>query len=353
MSLPILKFKVHVQNKGWMGEYEGGETGGTAGESLRLEAMTIEIDSDLDLGVRYCGHVENIGWQDWVADGAICGTTDQGLRLEAVKIELTGSDASKYNIYYRGHVQNIGYMAFVKNGAEAGTNGGGLRMEAITIRLVPSNVTMEIDNASAFFKKETVAPSVATNSGLLVNEQGVDVSYWQGTGINWNSVKSDGKTFAIPRALESNDSDSTFVGNVSGIRSAGLKLGTYQFARATSASAAQVEAQSMLNRLAEVGGSFDAGVWYDLEISSIAPFANEIIDAWCTVINNAGYKAGFYTYYSWMNSYVSDAIKAKYPNYWGAHYASSTDMNPHIWQFTSQGTVNGISGYCDVNQVMR
>lgn len=352
MSLPILKFKVHVQNKGWMGEYEGGQTGGTTGESLRLEAIAITIDSDLDLGVEYCGHIENKGWSEYVANGEVCGSEGEGLRLEAVKIRLTGSDASKYNVYYRGHVQNIGFMAWTKNDTEAGTEGGGLRMEAISIRLVPSNVDMNIDTAESFMKKEAVVESVSASNDLSINEQGVDVSYWQGLSINWNSVKSDGKTFGIMRALESNDSDSTFITNMNNARSAGIKVGAYQFARATSVSEAQIEAQNMISRLQEVGGEFEAGVWYDLEINSIASVANEIIDVWCTTINNAGYKAGFYTYYSWLNSYISDSTKSKYPNFWGAHYTSSTSMNPKIWQFTSQGTVNGITGYCDVNQVM-
>lgn len=47
----------------------------------------------------------------------------QGLRLEAISIFLTGSNASKYDVYYRVHDQNFGDLGWAKNGAYAGTPG--------------------------------------------------------------------------------------------------------------------------------------------------------------------------------------------------------------------------------------
>ena len=73
---------------------------------------------------------------DWVKNGETAGTVGKALRMEAIEIKLSGELAKKYDVYYRGHVQNIGWMDWVKNGETAGTVGKALRVEAIEIELV-------------------------------------------------------------------------------------------------------------------------------------------------------------------------------------------------------------------------
>ena len=38
--------------------------------------------------VNYRAHVANIGWQDWVGNGQTAGTTGRGLRMEALEVRL-------------------------------------------------------------------------------------------------------------------------------------------------------------------------------------------------------------------------------------------------------------------------
>jgi len=38
--------------------------------------------------IRYRAHVQNIGWQGWRTDGQTAGTVGQSLRIEAVEIVL-------------------------------------------------------------------------------------------------------------------------------------------------------------------------------------------------------------------------------------------------------------------------
>src|SRR6186713_3046230 len=60
---------------------------------------------------------------------------------------------------------------------------------------------------------------------------GIDASHWQGT-INWTQVAGAGKTFVFLKATEgSTYADPTYVGNHSGARTAGIKVGAYHFAR--------------------------------------------------------------------------------------------------------------------------
>ena len=152
---PKVTYKSHVQNIGWQGWVSNGEVSGTSGQSLRLEAMRINVD-DIDGGIEYKTHVQNIGWQDWVSNGALTGTSGQSLRLEAIKIRLTGTAAKQYDIYYRVHAQNIGWMGWAKNGESSGTAGFSYRLEAIQIVLVEKGGAAPGSTANAFRENNSV-----------------------------------------------------------------------------------------------------------------------------------------------------------------------------------------------------
>ena len=140
-AAPSVTYEVHGRNYGWdQGWKTNGETAGTTGQALRLEALRAKIVGEdgraVDgLGISYQVHVQNKGWMDAAADGATAGTTGQSLRMEAVKISLTGTNASQYSVSYRVHVQNKGWTDWVSDGADAGTTGQSLRAEAIEIKL--------------------------------------------------------------------------------------------------------------------------------------------------------------------------------------------------------------------------
>ena len=54
--------------------------------------------------------MQNIGWQGYVKNGETSGTSGQSLRLEAIKIRLTGEMSKKYDIYYKVHAQGFGWI---------------------------------------------------------------------------------------------------------------------------------------------------------------------------------------------------------------------------------------------------
>ena len=132
-----ISYQTHVQRQGWQLKKYDGLVSGTSGESLRLEAIRIQLeDSGIKGGVRYKTHVQTYGWQDWAYNGQLSGTEGQFKRLEAIRIELTGDAKQKYDIYYRVHAQTYGWLGWAKNGASAGTEGLFKRLEAIQIVLV-------------------------------------------------------------------------------------------------------------------------------------------------------------------------------------------------------------------------
>ena len=132
-----VSYRTHVQNLGWQSYVTDGELSGTKGQSLRLEAIQIQLNNnELDGGISYRAYVQNLGWQSYVADGAMAGTKGQSLRLEAVQICLTGAVAEKYDVYYRTHVQDLGWLGWASNDGKAGTAGLSKRLEGIQIHLV-------------------------------------------------------------------------------------------------------------------------------------------------------------------------------------------------------------------------
>nr|WP_324187149.1 hypothetical protein [Lactococcus cremoris] len=89
------------------------------------------------MGVSYSSQIQNIGWQAPVSNGQISGTVGQSLRLEALKINLTGRISQYFDINYASQVQNIGWQAPVSNGQISGTVGMSLRVEAVKLSLSP------------------------------------------------------------------------------------------------------------------------------------------------------------------------------------------------------------------------
>ena len=147
---PTLTYSTQVQTKGWLKAVGEGQTSGTTGQSLRIEAIKINLNAlpqGETGGVAYSAHVQSIGWQKEVSDGAIAGTTGRSLRMEAIKIRLTGRNAQDYSISYRTHVQTKGWTPYVKNNEISGSVGEGLRIEAIEIKLV-KNTSSDVTAAS-------------------------------------------------------------------------------------------------------------------------------------------------------------------------------------------------------------
>jgi N-acetylmuramoyl-L-alanine amidase len=126
---PSVVYEAHIENIGWQGPKRNGETAGTTGKSLRLEALTVRLENT-DAQLVMEGHVENKGWTTVRTNGEVFGTIGEGLRLEAIRI-----NSDQLTILYRVHVQNIGWTDWKKNGEVAGTTGQALRIEAVEIKL--------------------------------------------------------------------------------------------------------------------------------------------------------------------------------------------------------------------------
>ncbi len=180
---------------------------------------------------------------------------------------------------------------------------------------------------------------------------GIDVSSWQGY-INWNSVAASDTSFAMIRSsFGTSGIDNQFYNNIQNAPNAGINCGAYHYCYATSVSAAQAEAQHFLNIISPY--KFNYPVALDIEDSSLlslgASGISAIATAFCQVIENAGYYVCIYSNLSWFLNYLTSASVSNYDK-WLAQWSSSPSLNNiGMWQYTSTGSVNGISGDVDKN----
>lgn len=183
----------------------------------------------------------------------------------------------------------------------------------------------------------------------------IDVSEHNGL-IDWSAACADGVSFAFIRAgfgqdYESQD-DKYFHINMENAIKAGVKVGIYFYSYATTAEQAIGEAEHCCRLIEPYKNKISFPVFYDVEESKIEHHIEETIPAFINYMNSRGYNAGVYCTASWFDDYFKP-IDCAY--FWLASWGSN-DGKPHIkpqwcdiWQYTSIGKVDGISGYTDLD----
>lgn len=187
---------------------------------------------------------------------------------------------------------------------------------------------------------------------------GIDVSSENGS-LNWSKVS--GITFAILRITQKYGIDKEFEKNYEGAVSSGLKVGGYRFSYALTAEESKKEADDVIKALN--GRKLDYPVFLDLEWDKQKSLSkskmSKIINAFKTVIEDAGYKFGIYTGYTFYNNLIADDFKSKC-DFWIASVPYDKDDNgtlqdrlrPKIgvgWQYSWKKKISGFGGYLDAD----
>ncbi len=191
---------------------------------------------------------------------------------------------------------------------------------------------------------------------------GVDVSEHQG-GIEWGDVKSDGMRFAVVKATEGQDfRDANFSAErLNAIKKADIVPGVYHFLRPRSDRPGSTEATWFTQVISQAGyGRGFLPPVADIETTTLSPSGT------CTYLKsflgrvkkNTGVKPIVYTYPSFAEENLSGCSALKDYKLWIAHYGVSKPSVPQpwgdgytMWQFTSTGSVRGITGTVDVNKL--
>lgn len=185
--------------------------------------------------------------------------------------------------------------------------------------------------------------------------KGIDVSRWQGH-IDWAKVKAAGIQFAIIKAGGSDAgfyTDLRWEENYRGAKANGIAIGAYYFVgpACTSADAGKADAQRFLSQLA--GKQLEYPVYIDVEATAPVAKAGATAAAiaFCRALEAAGYFAGIYSStYSGFRDRLDDSKLTPF-THWVAQYASKCTYGGAygIWQYSSTGSVNGISGNVDMD----
>ena len=185
---------------------------------------------------------------------------------------------------------------------------------------------------------------------------GIDVSAWQ-DDIDWKKAKADGVEFAMLRIgygpTSSNEikQDKWFNNNIKKAKEQGIPVGVYLYSYAKTIKDIKEQAKWIKDKLngqtLELPIAFDWENWstfnkYDVSFKEL----NDLAKAFIEEVENYGYEGMLYS-----SAYYLNHIWKEYDNTWLAYYTKNNDYSKSymMWQLTSSGKVNGISGAVDVD----
>ena len=139
--------------------------------------------------------------------------------------------------------------------------------------------------------------------------------------------------------------DKKFTRNVNGCINHKIPYGIYVYSYAKSAARGRAMADWVHANVANLNCAY--GIYIDLEEPGTERYSLEVNNAFYDRMKQLRYSnIGFYASLSWVKNYLSNAKKDRL---WLAQWASRKSMECDIWQYSSDGYIDGV-GRCDVNE---
>lgn len=189
----------------------------------------------------------------------------------------------------------------------------------------------------------------------------IDVSEHNGR-IDFNKVKAFGINAVIIRAgYGRGNVDGRFTENIQNAIKAGMKIGIYWFSYAYTEAMAVHEAQYCQEILEPYKNYIKLPVFFDWEYDSMSyakkkgfkpdkTLITSMNRTFCKAIKSYGYIPGYYTNLDYQNNYLMVSLLKDFKK-WFAYYTSEKQKNCYIWQYTDKGSVSGIQGTVDLNEL--
>ena len=215
---------------------------------------------------------------------------------------------------------------------------------------------------------------------------GIDVSVYQGT-INWKKVKASGVDFAFircggtwGRSNFSQYDDSTYTANINNARANGVNVGVYYFSLCITEAEAIKEADFAIAKVKAAGLPKGTPIimdyeflsdsrlntaynkWKKTSLATARKNLTHLANTWLNRIAEQGYTPVFYSYRSLVDwsgrRFNMTAAQNKSENlaafpFWLAQYSKDNSyldgdgVRMDYWQYTSSGSVSGITGKVD------
>lgn len=186
--------------------------------------------------------------------------------------------------------------------------------------------------------------------------KGIDISSHNGN-IDFDKVKKAGISFAMIRSSWGwFNEDTMFRANVNGCEAVGMPYGLYHYSYARNLNEAKMEADGLINLAKSCNPNYP--ICIDMEDADGYKAKNNINNETCIQIceyicrrlEEAGYYAVIYANLNWLNNKINDTRLDKFDK-WVAQWSNACTYNKEygIWQYTSDGKVDGINGRVDMN----
>mgnify|MGYP000845170504 FL=1 len=203
---------------------------------------------------------------------------------------------------------------------------------------------------------------VFDEDGKLISQAGVDVSSKSGT-IDWKKVKESGISFALIRCGYRGAStgelfeDAACTANVADARAAGLSVGLYFYSQAVTEEEATEEAEFIVQaaRTCHVTAPLVLTGGYTVDLAGRAEGVSPeerttFTKAFCRKVHEDGMMPMIGGEAGWLSSSL-DMTALTQEQIWVAQENSSVTWSGtyQIWQYTAQGSIDGISGIAGLN----
>ena len=211
-----------------------------------------------------------------------------------------------------------------------------------------------IDGTKYFFNSDG---EIVDNAKAFI----IDVSKWQGT-IDWDKVAKTEVDGVIVRCGHGDETteedgmwqDEKFAENIEALKRLGIPYGIYYYNTATSVEQAYVQAQNAIDMMKNANAVPTFPVFVDIEQDAGTCDLVAIAKIYMEVFAMNGYQPGIYANANYWNNYLNDSSLNRYQKwianygvndgYANAEYEPKADFGNYVmWQYTSQGIVDGIT----------
>ncbi len=184
---------------------------------------------------------------------------------------------------------------------------------------------------------------------------GIDVSNWQGD-IDFDKIKQAGVEFIIIRVGTGGDGeyklDARFEHNIEEANKYGIDVGIYFYSYSSSVASAKEDAKWVLDKIKKYNVSlpiaFDWEEWNDFNSYNLSFFKlTSMADEFVNTVKKDGYQGMLYS----SKKYLENIWLKNDNDIWLAHYTDQTDYDGNylFWQLCSDGKIDGIDGYVDID----
>ena len=191
----------------------------------------------------------------------------------------------------------------------------------------------------------------------------IDISSWQGN-IDFEAMKNSNLVDAVIVRVGYGTSinskcglDKKFERNISELNRLGIPYGIYIYGYAQTEHAAEIEADFVRDMIIKYNVNLTYPVFYDAELRSYngvnytKTLYTKVINTFSSKLDSYGIKNGVYgnLYMLTKGSLNDPSIRSK--TIWVAQYYSKCQYDSDYigWQYSSKGSIPGISGRVDVN----